>query len=103
VPEVTITREGDKALLRPDKDVVAASVLGLRSAIREIIGTGVRELTVDLASVQMIDSCGLGALVAAHNSLKRLGGHLVVVHASQDILALFKVIRIHQHFSVSGD
>ena len=101
--DVTITRAADIALVRPAGDVVAASVPGLRSALREIIETGVRELTVDLASVQMIDSCGLGALVAAHNSLSRLGGHLTVVHASQDILALFKVIRIHQHFSVSGD
>jgi anti-anti-sigma factor len=101
--DVTITREADKALVRPAGDVVAASVAGLRSAMREIVDHGVRQLTIDMAGVEMIDSSGLGVLVAAHNSLHKLGGRLAVVHASKDILELFKVMRIHQHFSVSGD
>jgi anti-anti-sigma factor len=103
MPGVTITREADQALIRPTGDVVAASVPELRAAMREGVNTGVRELTIDLAAVRMIDSCGLGVLIAAHNSLHKLGGHLAVVHASKDILALFKLMRIHQHFSVSGD
>jgi anti-anti-sigma factor len=101
--EVTITREAGKALVRPAGDVVAASVPGLRSAMREVVSEGVLELTVDLTGCQMIDSSGLGVLVSAHNSLHKLGGRLAVVHASKDILELFKVMRIHQHFSVSGD
>lgn len=82
---------------------MAASVPGLRSAMREVVSEGVLELTVDLTGCQMIDSSGLGVLVSAHNSLHKLGGRLAVVHASKDILELFKVMRIHQHFSVSGD
>ncbi len=100
---VTITREANKALVQPEGDVVAASVSELRSAMREVISCGVRELTMDLACVQMIDSCGLGVVVAAHNSLVKVGGRLSVVHASKDILALFKAMRMHQHFSVTGD
>ncbi len=103
MPEVMVTRESDKATVHPAGDVVAASVPELRAVMREAVSTGARELTVDLSTVRMIDSCGIGVLIAAHNSLCKLGGHLVVVHASKDILALFKVMRIHQHFRVSGD
>jgi anti-anti-sigma regulatory factor len=50
-----------------------------------------------------MDSRGIGLLISAHNSLRKVGGTLAVVHASKDILELLHTMRIHQHFSVSGD
>ncbi|MBZ5728838.1 MAG: STAS domain-containing protein [Acidobacteriia bacterium] len=101
--DVTITQEAGAALVRPGGNVVAASADSLRSAMREAVAGGVREMVVDLTGVEMIDSSGLGVLVSAHNSLNKLGGSLAVVHASKEILDLFRLMRIHQHFSVSGD
>jgi len=90
-------------VVRPAGDVVAASVPELRTAMRGAIKEGVQELVVDLANVQMVDSTGLGLLIAAHNSLRKAGGRLSVIHASEEIVDLFKTMRIHQHFSVSGE
>jgi anti-anti-sigma regulatory factor len=50
----------------------------------------------------MVDSAGIGLLISAHNSLKKAGGELTVIQVSKDILDLFRTMRIHQHFSVSG-
>ncbi len=98
------TREDSKAVVRPDGDeIVAASVPGLRLKMRGIIEEGVRELVVDLAGVQMVDSSGIGLLISAHNSLRKLGGRLAIIHASPEILELCQTMRIHQHFSVSGN
>jgi len=58
---------------------------------------------MDLAAAEMVDSAGIGLLISAHNSLKKAGGELTVIHASKDILNLFRTMRIHQHFSVSGN
>ena len=58
---------------------------------------------MDLSDVLMVDSCGIGLLIAAHNSLKKVGGRLAVIHASVDTLELFQTMRMHQHFSVSGN
>ncbi len=101
--EVTVTREAKRASVRPAGDVVEDSAPGLRSTMREIVGDGVRELTLDLDSVQTIDACGLGVLVAAHNSLHKVGGQLAVINASKDILALLEAMSIQRHFSVSGE
>ncbi len=101
--EVTITREANSALVRPAGDVVESSVPELRSAMRELVSSGVRKLTVDLDRAQMMDACGLGALIAAHNSLNKVGGQLAVINASNDILALFEVVQMRQHFCVSGE
>lgn len=101
---IVLSREGDKAVIRPSGvDLVAGSVPELRTQMRGVVDDGARELVVDLTNVQMVDSSGIGLLVSAHNSLHRLGGRLAVVHASKDILDLFHTMRIHQHFSVSGD
>ncbi len=70
--------------------------------IDELIAAGAREITLDLTDVQMLDSRGIGLLIAAHNTLLKKGGRLTVVHASPEILELLRTMRIHQHFSVSG-
>ena len=101
--EVSATQKDSRAVIRPEADVVAASVADLRSRMRGLIGAGVRDLVVDLSAVQMVDSAGLGLLISAHNSLRKAGGHISVVHASPDVYELFRTMRIHRHFSVSGD
>jgi anti-anti-sigma factor len=97
-----ISQESTAAVVQPEGDLVAATLPALRSRLREMTAAGVLHLTVDLAGVQFVDSSGIGLLVSAHNSLKRAGGDLTVVHASKDILELFRTMRIHQHFNVSG-
>jgi len=99
---IEITREDNKAILRPAGDaIVAASIPELRTRMRGIVEDGVRELVVDLTDVQMVDSSGIGLLISAYNSLRKVGGRLAVIHASAEILELFQTMRMHQHFSVS--
>ena len=98
-----VTKEENKAVVRPAGDtIVAATIPELRLEMRGILDQGIRELVIDLAGVRMVDSSGLGLLIAAHNSLMRLGGELSAVNASQELVDLFVAMRIHQHFSISG-
>jgi len=100
----TILREENKAIVRPAGDtIVAATIPELRLKMRGILDEGVRELVIDLAGVRMVDSSGLGLLISAHNSLRKAGGRFAVIHASEDLLELFRSMRMHQHFSVSGN
>ena len=103
ITETTVTQDGQRVVIRPEGDVVAASAPPLRSAIRDIVARGAREVIVDLTNVEMLDSTGIGLLISAHNSLKRSGGTLSVIHATPEILELLLAMRIHQPFSVSGD
>jgi anti-anti-sigma factor len=99
-----VTREENKAVVRPAGDtIVAATIPELRAELRGIVSEGIRDLVVDLAGVRMVDSSGIGLLMAAHNSLRRSGGQLTIVNASTDLLELFRSMRMHQHFSVSGN
>ena len=101
---IVVTREDNKAVVRPHGDgIVAAVVPELRLKLRGMVQEGVRDLVVDLTDVQMVDSSGIGLLIATHNSLRKVGGRLAIIRASAEVLELFQTLRMHQHFSVSGN
>jgi serine/threonine-protein kinase RsbW len=102
-PNTIVTLKNREAMIHPAGDVVAERVPELRSALREAMANGAREMTIDFANVEMVDSTGLGLLISAHNSISKAGGRLAVIHASKEILELFRSMRIHQHFPVSPD
>lgn len=83
-------------------DLITSSVPEWRTKIKSMIDQGVREITVDMVSTQMVDSMGIGLLIQVHNTLEKCGGKLVVVHASVDVLELFRAMRLDQRFSVSA-
>jgi anti-sigma B factor antagonist len=101
--EPNIIREREKAVIRPAGDVVAAHVPELRAVLRTAVDGGVRDVVLDLCNTEMVDSTGLGLVIATYNSLQRVGGRLTVIHASRDVLRLFQTMRMHQRFEISGD
>ena len=101
---IEVTREDNKAVVRPLGDtIVAATLPELRSKMRGIVDDGVTDLVVDLAEVRMVDSSGIGLIIAAYNSLRKVGGQLALIHVSSELMDLFRTMRMHQHFSVSGN
>jgi len=88
-------------IVKPGKDIVASMAPEFKTELLKFIEGGVKELTVDLDNVGMVDSVGLGVLIAAHNSLHKTDGTFSVVNASEDIYKLFQVMRLDRHFTVN--
>jgi anti-sigma B factor antagonist len=84
----------------PGRDIIASTAQELRRSLWSLVEEGIQWIVVDLTGVRMIDSIGLGVLIAAHNALKRKGGRLCVVNASRDLFSLFSARRLDQHFEV---
>jgi anti-anti-sigma factor len=100
----TVTRQTDaRTVVAVEGDLVAVRLPELRSALRGAVAAGARELVLDLGRTRMIDSSGLGLLIAAHNSMRKAQGRLEVVHASPEVLDLLRTMRMHQHFNISGE
>lgn len=97
-----IRRESDSATVVPATDIVAGEVQAFRAELLNIINEKILKITVDLGSVEMIDSSGIGVFISAQNSLRKAGGSLKVVNISADILKMFKIMRLDKHFEVSG-
>jgi anti-sigma B factor antagonist len=98
----TITSSGETTTLKLDRDVVAAHCGELRENLRQLVASGARSVLLDFSDVRMVDSAGLGMLIAAHNSFKKNQGEVSVTNCSADILELFHSMRLHQHMKIEG-
>jgi anti-sigma B factor antagonist len=88
---------------KPEGDITASSAPKIRVELKNLIAEGVRDLVIDLINTRVVDSTGIGLLVATHNSLLRLNGKLSLKNVSQELLELLKAFRLDKHFSMSGD
>ena len=73
----------------------------LKEEMREACGRKGRIL-LDLKEVPMMDSSGLGAVVALHVSARTRGCRLEVVNASKQILELFSMTNVLSLFEAAG-
>ena len=98
---IDVEKSGDMTVITPESDVIADKVPTLRNEVlNEIKKT--KKLVIDMAHVSMIDSSGIGILISAQNTLKPEGGALEVINVSEDIIRMFKIMRLDKHFSVTG-
>lgn len=74
----------------------------LRDRISDLLDSGSRELVVDLARVDFIDSTGLGVLVGALNRARELGGSLQLVVSQERVLKLLRITGLDQVFTVKS-
>lgn len=89
-------------LITPAVDIVASQVQELRTTLCELIDQGTLHIVLDLQAVEIVDSAGLGTLIAAHNTLREHGGRLTVINVSHDIVRLFQLMRLDKHFTVTA-
>jgi len=88
-------------VLKPGKDIVASMAVGFKETLRKAAADHPGGLTIDMTGVEMVDSVGLGLLVAAHNSLAKQSGKLTLINVSRDILSLLRAMRLDKHFVVT--
>jgi len=83
-------------------DLTAAGIPELQTALKQELDRGAREVIFDLAETAMLDSSGIGLLIATRNSIARTQGILSVLNVSPDILQLFQSMRLVTRLNASG-
>ena len=88
--------------------LLSGSVLGgpeameFTEAIRDCISQGVINAVVDLTDVELMNSSGLGMLVAASRKFNAAGGGLALVGSNERIQKLFTMTRLDSVFRQYG-
>ena len=100
--EYEVTRTDRRGVVTPKSRLTAAMVPDLQGELRVLLGQGVDELVFDLADTTMLDSSGMGLLIAASNSVARTRGTVRVINASPDVLDLLRSMRLVDRLNVSG-
>lgn len=73
----------------------------LREGVKNLVSQGKKKIVVDVKNVTMIDSSGLGALVAAYSSAKSAGASLRLCNLGAHFNELLQITRLLTVFDVS--
>ena len=88
-------------IVAPGSDIVGNATHDLKKDFSEIIGRGQLKIEVDLERVSMIDSLGIGVLVATRNSIRRANGEFSIINLSPDLTQLFANMRIIEFLNIN--
>jgi anti-anti-sigma factor len=103
--ELTIEVEADRAdtaVVRCQGRLTITSAAHLRHEVKALLQRN-RIITIDLSDVHMMDSVGLGTIVALYLSARTAGGELHVVNLKPRIRELFSIARVLSLFETAGD
>jgi len=75
----------------------------LRTTIGEILEEGHKKILLNLGEVTYIDSAGLGELVTAFTSVRKLGGELKLLNLTQKVNNLLQITKLYTVFDVKDN
>ena len=96
--DVQKTNSETKLTIRGSLDINTAPTLA--EEIDRIITTKPKKVEVDLASLDLIDSSGVAALVKLYKGIRGTGGAIMISGARDQPLAIFKLLRMDKVFNL---
>ncbi len=96
-------REGINILDLDGRITVGPEAGALREKVNEITSGGGRNLVLNLAKVDYIDSTGLGALVICATSLRKAGGNMKLVNLNRRNIELLVMTKLATVFEIFND
>jgi anti-sigma B factor antagonist len=99
-------REGITILDFKGRIAAGAEATALRDKVAALTAAGKRNMVLNLAGVDYIDSTGLGALVLSAISLRKLDGNMKLVNLNRrniDLLVMTKLDTVFEVFTDEQD
>jgi anti-sigma B factor antagonist len=75
----------------------------LREKLKGLLAEGKKKLVLDMKNVTMIDSSGLGALVAVYSTAKTAGASLRLCSLGEHSNQLLQVTKLYTVFEISNN
>src|SRR5438874_1415000 len=89
---------GDITVLDMDGRItIGEGSVALRSAVRRLLEEGKKNILLNLAGVEYIDSSGIGEFIANYTTVGRGGGQLKLLNLTdkvQDLLVITKLLTV---------
>ena len=101
--EISTRKRDNVAILDIRGEIIGNARFDLNTAIQEQIDSDVMGLIINLDEVPMMDSVGLGMLVAAYTSLAKKGKKVVLLNVGRSVRYLLVVTKLDQVFGKYDD
>jgi anti-sigma B factor antagonist len=93
--------DGVTVLALDGRIVLGEETSALREKVKSLLGEGRKNIILNLSNVTLIDSSGLGALVAAYSSAKSGGASLRLCNLGARLNELLQITKLYTVFEVS--
>jgi anti-anti-sigma factor len=90
----TIQRTGTQSVVAMGTELTAALVPSLQTALKDELSQGMRDVIFDMGRTEVMDSSGIGLLIATRNSVSKHQGEIKVINLSPEILQLLFSMRL---------
>ncbi|MCK5543793.1 STAS domain-containing protein [bacterium] len=95
-----VTKNEGHITIALKEDFTSELLNEFRSAVQQEIESGNTSFTIDFENAVIIDSMGIGCLVATYNTLKQKGGTMQLSNVSENLKDVFKVMRLDRIFPI---
>ena len=96
----TRTDNGDETTLEIDGTLDAVTAPDLRSVVDQLVNERRKEVTLELSSLRLIDSSGVGVIVSLFKRIRANGGQVRIVGLRDQPRAIFRLLRLDRVFPV---
>lgn len=93
--------DGVAVLSLDGRIVLGEETSALREKVKGLLANGKKNIVLNLSNVTMIDSSGLGALVAAYTSAKAGGAALRLSNLGSRFNELLQITKLYTVFEIS--
>jgi anti-sigma B factor antagonist len=95
------TDNGDETIIRIEGVLDAVTTPDIRPEIDSLVTQMRRDITVDVSSLRLIDSSGVGVIVSLFKRCKAYGGTVKVSGLKDQPLTIFRLLRLDKVFKLS--
>lgn len=96
-----LVQKGKETVLHIRGELDALSCPELRPVLDALVEGGWHAVTIDLSSLRLIDSSGVGAIVSLYKRIRANGGEVRFIGVTAQPLVIFKLLRLDRAFALS--
>ena len=96
------SKQGEITLLEISGEFDATTAPEVRPQMDAVADEMPKQLVLDLAKLRLIDSSGVGAIVALFKRVRANGGHFEVRGVTGQPLSIFQVLRLDKVFGLQS-
>ena len=94
------TDTGNETVLTIEGTLDAVTAPELRSVVDDLVNESRTEVTLELSSLRLIDSSGVGVIVSLFKRIRANGGQVRITGLRDQPRAIFRLLRLDRVFPV---
>ena len=98
----SLVNNGKSCKVKFSGDLIVSQVPDLQEALKGAVDGGAVEVEFNFNDANLLDSSGIGLLIAASNSLAAKNGSVRLVNVSADIMHLLQSMRLVTRLNAKG-